>query len=113
MIKLTATGYLAADCSIKDMESGNNVAIRFAVGVTTKWKDAGGNQQSKTSWISCTYWRLANETGIAQYLKKGRQVLIEGEPSVRAWLKQGSSDPSAALDCRVTYLELLGERKDP
>jgi len=106
MLKVSFIGYIGDDCRMKNVEG--QVAITFSVGVTKAYKNRQGNEVSKTNWIGCTIWRKPEHTRIAEFLKRGRQVWVEGEPSVRAWVKAADQSANASFDCRVTELELMG-----
>ena len=80
MIKLQVIGNLGKDCVVNTV-NGKNV-INFTVAHTEKYKDSQGNQQEKTTWVDCAYW--TDRTAIAQYLTKGKQVFVEGQPEARS-----------------------------
>jgi single-strand DNA-binding protein len=102
MIKLTAIGHLGKDCTTNEV--GGKKVINFNVAHTEKWTAAGGEVKEKTIWIECAYW--TEKTGIANYLKKGQQVYVEGQPEVRTWESNGKQGVSLAL--RVGMVQLLG-----
>lgn len=104
MIKLQVIGHLGRDCNTNTV-NGKNV-INFTVAHTERYTSQG-QQKDKTIWVDCAYW--TDRTGIAQYLKKGTQVYVEGTPDVRSYTtnegKQGAS-----LTLRVLNVQLLGGR---
>jgi single-strand DNA-binding protein len=107
MIKLTAIGHIGKD-SVVNMVNGRS-AINFNVASTEKWKDAQGTGVEKTTWMSCSYW--PEKTGIAQYLKKGTQVYIEGTVEARVYNNdRGESVPQ--LQVKVFTVQLLGGKKE-
>lgn len=83
-------GNLGADPEVKTLESGTKVAtIRLAT--TERYKDREGNPQERTEWHNVVLWRgLADIT--ERYLKKGRQVYIEGSLQTRKWTDQSGAD---------------------
>ena len=103
MIKLTAIGNLGKDAIVNNV-NGKNV-INFTVAHTEKFKDAQGNQKENTTWVDCAYW--TDKTAIAPYLKKGTQVYVEGQPSVRTYTTQDGKS-GATLSVRVSSIQLLG-----
>lgn len=103
MIKLQAIGFLGKD-AITNNVNGKTV-INFSVAHTEKYKDAAGNQQSKTIWVECSWW--TDKTAIVPYLLKGTQVYVEGQPEVRQWTGQDGK-PGANLSLRVQNVQLLG-----
>jgi single-strand DNA-binding protein len=111
MLSLIFSGYLGDNC--KTRIDGDNVAITFNVGVTKRYKDRQNRQVTKTTWVGCTLWRKKDNLGtITDYLLKGKPVLVQGEPSVRAY-KTTEGDPKAVLDCRVITVELQGSAPHP
>lgn len=107
MLKISFTGYLGADCHQKHIN--DQVAITFSVGVTKQWKNRQGVAMSNTTWVGCTIWRKPEHTRIAEFLKRGQQVYVDGEPSARAWIKNADGTAHCSLDCRVDNVELLGK----
>jgi single-strand DNA-binding protein len=107
MLKTFVIGHLGKDCVVNTV-NGRNV-INFTVAHTKKWKDAQGNQREDTTWLDCGWW--LDKTAIAQYLKKGQQVFVEGEPSARAFTRN-NGDLGASLNLRVTSVQLLGGKSN-
>ena len=107
MIKLQIIGNLGADCIQKEI-NGKNV-INFNVAHTEKFKDAQGNVVEKTIWANCAYW--TDRTAVAQYLKKGKQVFVDGSPEVEVYTNK-DGQPAATLRVRVRDLQLLGGNVD-
>jgi single-strand DNA-binding protein len=100
-------GNLGADATVRQLDGSTRCAISFNVAVTEKWKNQRGEQQEKTSWVACTLWREADKTGIAQYLRKGQMVLVEGQPSARPYVTK-ENYPAASLDVTVQDVQLIG-----
>lgn len=99
-------GNLGKDAEIRTLESGAS-AISFTVAVTEKWKNRNGEAMENTTWVACTIWKAAGvSTAIAQYLKKGTRVHVDGKPSARAYVK-GDGTAAASLEVRVDDLTLL------
>ncbi len=107
MIKMQVIGNLGKDCVVNTV-NGKNV-INFTVAHTEKYKDSQGNQQEKTTWVDCAYW--TDRTAVAQYLTKGKQVFVEGQPEVRSFTRQDGT-AGASLSMRVRDIQLLGGRGD-
>jgi single-strand DNA-binding protein len=105
MIKMQVIGNLGKDCVVNAV-NGKNV-INFTVAHTEKYKDSGGNQQEKTTWVDCAYW--TDRTAIAPYLTKGTQVFVEGQPEVRSF-QRNDGTAGASLSMRVREVQLLGRK---
>lgn len=85
--KVILVGNLGQDPSLKDV--GDQKVANFSVATNEKWKDKAGAQQEKVEWHSVQAWgKLAELVG--QYLKKGRQVYVEGKLTTRMWEKDGA-----------------------
>lgn len=103
MNRLTLIGNIGKDAEVKDFNGGNSV-INFNVAHTSKWTDKQGNKQEKTTWYEAAWF--INNTQIAQYLKKGAKVLIEGEPTARVY------NDTVYLGVNVRSLDILNFAKD-
>lgn len=84
--KAILIGNLGQDPELKYLPNGDAVC-NFSIATTEVWKDRDGNQQERTEWHNiATFRRLAEICG--EYLRKGRQVYIEGRIQTRSWEDQ-------------------------
>lgn len=74
--KVTIIGNLGGDPELKYQPNGDAVCS-FSVATNRKWKNSDGTPGEETVWFRVTAWRKLAET-CNQYLKKGKQVYIEG-----------------------------------
>jgi len=74
--KLIIVGNLGRDPELRYTPQGIPVCS-FPVATNERWTDQRGEQQERTAWFRVTAWNRLAET-CAQYLSKGRQVLVEG-----------------------------------
>lgn len=102
MITINFIGHLGADAIVNNV-NGKNV-VNFNAAHSESYTDANGNKVNKSIWVSCSYW--VEKTAIAQYLKKGTQIYLEGQPSVDTYTKDGKVFPQ--LRIRVASIQLLG-----
>lgn len=102
MIQLIFNGHLGKDAELKQTQNGDIVV--FNVANTIKWTDKTTNERKeKTTWVSC----VSRQVALLQWLKKGTGVLIQGSPSVNAYLnKENQAD--AMLQCNVERLDFIG-----
>ncbi len=112
--KVIIIGNLGRDPELRYTPQGAPVTT-FSVATNERWTDQEGQQQERTAWFRVTAWRRLAET-CAQYLTKGRQVLVEGrlnpDPqtgSPRIWT---GNDGIARASYEVTALavKFLGGR---
>lgn len=107
MIKMQVIGRLGKDCTVNTV-NGKNV-MNFTVAHSEKYKDSQGNLQEKTIWVDCAYW--SDRTAVAQYLQKGTQVFVEGQPEARSF-QRNDGTPGSSLSLRVREVQLLGGKSD-
>ncbi len=103
MLKIEIIGRIGKDATVNNY-NGKNV-INFSVAHSEKYKDSNGTEVNRTHWVECAYW--VERTGVAQYLKKGTQVYVEGQPESKTYQASDGSH-RASLACRVRKVELLG-----
>lgn len=103
MQRLTIIGNIGQDAQIKTLDSGAK-AIQFSVAVSEKY-----GEKESTTWYRCTQWKTPQQaTTIAEYLKKGVKVFIEGKPSINAY-KNKNGEHSASIELRIDRIELLSK----
>ncbi len=105
--KVILVGNLGADPELRYTGSGTAVA-NFNVATSESYKDRDGNQVEKTEWHRVVAWdRLAEICG--EYLKKGKQVYIEGSLQTRQWEdKEGQTRYTTEVKARE--MQMLGSR---
>jgi single-strand DNA-binding protein len=107
VLKLIIVGNLGRDAEIRDVSPDTKV-ISFSVAHSERYRNRSGVEEERTTWVRCSSFVDANKTGIAQYLKKGTLVYVEGTPSVNTYLNKQTNALQAALELRVITLRLLG-----
>jgi single-strand DNA-binding protein len=80
--KVIIVGRLGADPEIRYTPGGQAVAtLRLA---TNEWSGTGESREERTEWHRVVVWgKLAERC--SEYLKKGRQVYVEGRLRTRSW----------------------------
>ena len=103
MLKAEIIGHLGNDCIVNNV-NGKTV-VNFSVAHSEKWVTGQGEQKERTVWVSCSYW--SEKTNVANYLKRGTQVYVEGIPDVKLYKdRQGDMIPQFTM--RVQSIQLLG-----
>ena len=105
--KVILIGNLGSDPEIRYTGSGTAVC-NFSLATSESYKDRDGNQVENTEWHRIVAWaRLAEICG--EYLKKGRQVYIEGQLQTRQWEdKDGNTKYTTEIKARE--MQMLGSR---
>ncbi len=102
MFKLILSGVLGNDAEVKEV--GNSKVINFNVAVSMDYKDKEGNKVEKTEWVRANMWR--ENAKVAEYLKKGKRVLIEGIPEAEGY-KSKDGEIRSSLSVKVKELEFV------
>lgn len=85
--KVVLMGNLTRDPETRTTSGGQSVTS-FGLAVNRTWRNADGQQQEDVDYIDCTAWGKAGEI-IAQYMQKGRSLLVSGRLSQRSWEQDG------------------------
>lgn len=113
--KVTIVGHLGKDPDMRYTSDGTPVTS-FSVATSRKWNNADGTQGEETVWFRVTVWRRQAETA-AQYLQKGRLVLVEGRLTPdknggpKIWTAQDGT-PRASFEITADTIRFLGGRGD-
>lgn len=104
-------GNVGRDPEMRYLPSGIGVCS-FSVAVSRRWTDKNSNEQKeKTVWYRVSCWRQLAETA-NNYVKKGMQIMVEGElEPARAYLDNGGQ-PAATLELTAQNMQFLGQRGD-
>ncbi len=105
MFKLMLSGNLGSDATIKEV--GNNKVINFDIAVSRVYKNSNGAKVEKTEWVRADIWRAKDtEIKFVEYLKKGKKLLIEGEPYSQGYQSK-TGEIQSALCVKVKDFEFL------
>ena len=104
-LQMTAIGRLGKDPEFKAV-NGKEVA-NFSIAVDV-WKKGG----KQTQWISCSSWSERTNKVLAEYVTKGSQVMIQGQPSTRSF--EGRDGTQVVLEIDLTFgsLTLCGGKPE-
>ncbi len=81
--KVQLIGNLTRDPELKSLPSGIKVAS-FSLATNRSWKDQNGQKQDATEYHNLVAFAKPAEL-IAQYMKKGGSLYIEGRLQTRSW----------------------------
>lgn len=107
--KVILIGNLGRDPELKMTPSGQALA-RFSIATTENWKNPQGEKQSKTEWHNIVVWGKQAEIA-EKYLRKGKQVMIEGRIQYREYTDQAGVKKTAC-DIRCDNFVMLGRMED-
>ncbi|MBC8746878.1 single-strand DNA-binding protein [Paraburkholderia sp. WC7.3g] len=106
--KVILVGNLGADPEVRYLPSGDAVAnIRLAT--TDRYKDkASGEMKEATEWHRVAFFGRLAEI-VAEYLKKGSSVYLEGRIRTRKWQAQDGTD-RYSTEIVAEQMQMLGGR---
>jgi single-strand DNA-binding protein len=81
--KAILIGNLTRDPELRSLPSGIKVCT-FSLATNRVWKDKNGARQESTDYHNIVVFGRQAET-IAQYMKKGSSILVEGRMQTRSW----------------------------
>ena len=99
-------GRAGQDAEIKYFESGK-VKTTFSLAVN-RWNSK--SKEEVTDWYNVEVWDKQAENA-GEYVKKGRQVAVDGRISISKWTDQTGEERERFLIV-ANNIRLLGSRKD-
>ena len=107
--KVILVGRLGKDPDLRYTASGTAVA-NFTLATSERYKDRNGESQEKTEWHNIVVWRnLAEICG--KYLKKGKQVYIEGKIQTRSY-DDRDGNKRYITEVVADQMQMLGRAND-
>lgn len=107
--KVQIIGHLGRDPEMRYTPSGRPVTT-FSVATTRSWKTSDGERREETQWFNVVAWGSLAEI-CNQYLKKGRQVYIEGRLQTRRW-EDDDGNKRSTTEIVAREMIMLGDRRD-
>ncbi|SMO66079.1 single-strand DNA-binding protein [Saccharicrinis carchari] len=105
MLKIILSGNVGNDATVTETAKGK--VINFDVAVSKNYKNAKGEKVERTEWVRAAIWRSKDsDTKFADYIKKGKKMLIEGEPHSSAY-KNKEGEIQSSLEVTVKEFEFL------
>lgn len=88
--KAMIIGNLTRDPELRSLPSGVKVCS-FSVATNRVWKDKNGSRQESADYHNIVVFGRQAET-VAQYMKKGNSILVEGRMQTRSWDDKNSGE---------------------
>lgn len=107
--KVILIGNLGADPEIRHMPNGAAVA-NINLATSESWKDKNtGEQQERTEWHRVVLFQRLAEI-VAEYLKKGAKVYIEGRLQTRKWQDKTTGQDRYTTEIIANEMQMLDSR---
>jgi len=110
MNKVLLLGNLGRDPELRSTPKGNKV-LNFPMATSRRWKDRESNEvHDETDWHRIVVWGRQAEV-LAEYLKKGSQVHVEGRIQTRSW-SDANDTKRFTTEIVATRIQMLGRPDD-
>jgi len=104
-------GNLTRDPEVRQIPSGQSVCT-FSLALNRSFKGSDGNWQEAVDYIDVVAWGPLGER-VAQYVTKGRPVLVNGRLQSRSWESDGQKRSKVEVNAQdVTFLGGRGENPE-
>lgn len=101
-------GNLTRDPELRQTPNGQSVCS-FSLALNRSYKGSDGNWQEATDYVDVVAWGPLGER-VAQYVTKGRPVLVNGRLQSRSWEQEGQKRSKVEVVAQdVTFLGGRGE----
>ena len=107
--KVILVGNLGRDPELRYTPQGTAVA-NFTMATTERWSDPSGEKKEKTEWHRIVAWGKQAEI-VGEYLKKGKQVYVEGSLQTREWTDR-EGNKRYTTEVRAQRVQMLGRADD-
>jgi len=108
--KAIIIGNLTRDPELKSLPSGIKVCS-FSVATNRVWKDKNGARQEAADYHNVVVFGRQAET-VAQYMKKGSSILVEGRMQTRSWEDKTSGEKKYRTEVVAPAKESVGGEVD-
>ena len=106
--KVILIGNLGNDPDVRYTASGAAVA-NISLATAESWRDKeSGEQQERTEWHRVVFFGRLAEI-VAEYLKKGSQIYVEGRLQTRKWQDKEGKD-RYSTEIVANEMQMLGSR---
>lgn len=108
--KVMLIGNLGRDPEIRYTTGGSPVA-NFTMATSERWNDAAsGERKERTEWHRVVVWGKQAEI-VGEYLRKGRQVYVEGNLQTREWTDR-DGNKRYTTEVRAQRVQMLGRAEE-
>jgi single-strand DNA-binding protein len=104
--RVTLIGNLTRNPELRKTKSGNPVT-ELGLALNRVWQNENGQKQEEVTFVDVTLWGR-NAENAAQYLQKGRSVLVEGRLQLETWQDKQSGQDRSKLRVVADIIQFLG-----
>ncbi|HQZ30022.1 MAG TPA: single-stranded DNA-binding protein, partial [Verrucomicrobiales bacterium] len=104
--RVTLMGNLTRNPELRKTKTGTSVT-ELGLALNRVWSGENGEKQEDVTFVDVTLWGR-NAENAAQYLQKGRAVLIEGRLQLETWQDKQSGQDRSKLKVVADAIQFLG-----
>ncbi|MCP3960775.1 MAG: single-stranded DNA-binding protein [bacterium] len=104
--KAILVGNLGSDPVLRSTSTGTPVAS-FSLATHHRWRGRDGNRQEATEWHNVVCFGRQAEVA-RQYLRRGRQVYVEGRIQTRSWEDRETGERRHRTEIFCRGFQMLG-----
>lgn len=108
--RVTLVGNLTRQPELRKTKNGAAVTD-LGIALNRVWTGENGQRQEETTFVDVTVWGRAAENA-AQYLQKGRSVLVEGRLQMESWQDKQSGQERSKLRVVADSVQFLGSNHE-
>jgi len=108
--RVTLIGNLTRNPELRKTKTGAAVA-ELGLALNRVWNNESGQRQEETTFVDVTVWGR-NAENAAQYLQKGRSVLIEGRLQLETWQDKQSGQERSKLKVVADAIQFLSSGQE-
>ena len=104
--KVLLMGNLTRDPETRYTPSGASI-VNISIAVNEKYKAQSGEIKENVSFIECIAWNKKGEA-IAQYLRKGSPIHIEGKLKQESWQDKNTGQNRSKIVVNIDNFNFIG-----
>lgn len=108
--KVFLMGNLGKDPEIRTFQSGSKCAT-FSLATSKRYRDQNGEQKEQTQWHTVKVLGRSADTLQQLGVKKGTQMLVEGELTYSTWTDQTTGQKRYSTEVVAFSFQLIGPRQ--
>jgi single-strand DNA-binding protein len=108
--KVIIAGNLTRDPELTYTPKGTAIA-KLSLAINRTWTNEAGEKKEEVSFVDVTAWGKQGET-VAQYLRKGAPLLVEGRLNQETWTDKESGGNRSKLVVVMEGFTFIDSKKD-
>ena len=106
--KVILAGNLTRDPELRYTPKGSAV-VKFTLAINRTWKNEAGESKEEVSFVDVEAWSRQAEV-IAQYMRKGRPLLVEGRLKQDTWEDKNTHQKQSKLKVVLEGFSFIDSR---